>query len=796
MGKVTIFKNIHTTANPFHRDIDMVFTRIKEGANKDKIAVIRNCSDKTERNRLKKDLPSICFSGMFKVRQKDACLQHSGFICLDFDSFETSELMQAKRSELEHDKYTFALFTSPSGDGLKVIVKIPESIDNHERYFITLRDYYDCHNFDTSTKDISRVCYESYDPNIYINKDSETWVKIYETETYSYAEKVPTLPLKSSSQIINNLQKWIDENYPIMVGNRNNNLFKFASALNDYGIGEHEARNYLERFSTNSFTVREISNIVKSAYSKRSNHGTKYFEDVSTKRFIREQVQSGRDAKKIIKDVAISQDEFDTVIDEIESNSTISEFWYFDTKGKCCISNMRFKQFLEQNGFFKFYPEGGDSYIFIRLENSFVENTNSQRIKDFVLSYLENQSTMKPYELMSSATKYFKEDYLSLIKSENIHIYEDNEQYCMLYFANSAVKVLSSTIEEIDYLNLDGMVWRDHVIQRDFKRVKSNKGIFEKFIEKVANDDSHRKQALMSVIGYLMHSFKTSANNKAIVFNDEMISENPNGGSGKGIICNAIGKIKRVCLLDGKQFDFNKSFPYQTVSIDTQVLIFDDVKKNFPFEGLFSLITEGITLEKKNKDAIKIPVKKSPKIVITTNYTVGGVGGSFERRKYEVELSSYFSAQHTPLDEFGIMLFDEFDKTEWQAFDNFMIECLQLYLKHGLIKNSFKNLKTRKFINDTSYEFYEWIMDGNIELGTRIYKTNKFNEFVEEYSDYKKFNLSQKRFSKWFEHLATYLDKPIDQGKSIDGRWIIIGEAKENEDFWDKLKDNNEKTPF
>ncbi len=85
-------------------------------------------------------------------------------------------------------------------------------------------------------------------------------------------------------------------------------------------------------------------------------------------------------------------------------------------------------------------------------------------------------------------------------------------------------------------------------------------------------------------------------------------------------------KVKRVADINGKSFSFDKSFAYQTVSADTQILVFDDVQKNFKFENLFSIITEGITLEKKNKDAFKIPVSKSPKILITTNYTIGGVG--------------------------------------------------------------------------------------------------------------------------------------------------------------------------
>ena len=159
----------------------------------------------------------------------------------------------------------------------------------------------------------------------------------------------------------------------------------------------------------------------------------------------------------------------------------------------------------------------------------------------------------------------------------------------------------------------------------------------------ISGEDSERYNSFKSVIGYLLHSFKTSANNKAIIFNDEKISDNPNGGR-KGLFWNALAKMKRVASIDGKTFDFGKSFPYQTVSTDTQILVFDDVRKNFNFESLFSLITEGITLEYKGQDAIKLPVEHSPKLVITTNYTVGGVGGSHERRKFEVEMSGYFGS--------------------------------------------------------------------------------------------------------------------------------------------------------
>ena len=156
--------------------------------------------------------------------------------------------------------------------------------------------------------------------------------------------------------------------------------------------------------------------------------------------------------------------------------------------------------------------------------------------------------------------------------------------------------------------------------------------------------------------------------------------------------------------IDGKDFSFEKNFKFQTVSTDCQVLVFDDVKKNFEFERLFSIITEGIEIEYKNQGTIKIPVEKSPKIVITTNYTIKGEGGSFDARKYELELSSFFNKDYTPIDHFKERLFDSWDDAEWSKFDNFMIQCVQYYLKNGLQKQHHKNLELRKFITETSNE--------------------------------------------------------------------------------------------
>ncbi len=137
--KVTIFKNIKETSTPFIRDIDFILNRIKNGNSKDLINQIRN--DKVNREQLKKNLPSICFSGIFKNRSVKGLLEHSGLICLDFDKYSDSNELVTFYNQLKEDEFTYACFISPSGDGIKLLVKIPAEVENHKLYLNAIKTY-------------------------------------------------------------------------------------------------------------------------------------------------------------------------------------------------------------------------------------------------------------------------------------------------------------------------------------------------------------------------------------------------------------------------------------------------------------------------------------------------------------------------------------------------------------------------------------------------------------------------------------------------------------------------------
>lgn len=774
----SVFKHVTDTANPYHRSVFQLLTRVKTGRSKELVEKYRTTKD----DKYKRSLPGYCFSGTFSNRSESGLIQHSGLIVLDFDKVDDAEAMRDSLSDIS---YTFAAFISPSGEGVKVLFRIPPEPENHREYFGAIELYFAEQGLtvDPSGKDVSRFCFESWDEGLYLNQNAEVWseriIEEYD-QIGKYTDEV-VIPMTSDNQIIRNLQQWFDKKYGMNKGSRNDNLFKFAAALNDFGINQNVSEAHLIQYAAKDFNEREVLAVVKSAYKRGvTNFATKSFEDGQLRTKIEKKIRSGAkesDVKKFItKEAPNLQADIGEILTDVKGTMDVDEFWRYDENGSVKLVPHKYKFYLEGNNFMKFYPTNSDTFVFIRKEQNLIEETNEQKIKDFVMNDLMNRDSIgfKPYDYMASSTRFFTPAYLNFLNPADIIIQEDNREECYLYYQNCAVKVTTTGLEQIDYLDLSGYVWRNQIIAREFVPTDHHESEFRTFLWKIAGEDEERYNSFKSIVGYLLHSYKTSANNKAIILNDETISENPNGGSGKGLFWNAIAKMKKVSMIDGKTFDFNKSFPYQTVSTDCQVLVFDDVKKNFSFESLFSVITEGITIEYKGQDAIKIPVEKSPKILITTNYTVGGVGGSFERRKFEAELSAYFGAHHTPEDEFGHMLFDDWTEKEWSRFDAFMINCIQYYLEKGLVKHEFKNLATRKFIKDTSSEFYEWSKEeGVITFNTRIGKRQLYDNFVDDYPDMKKW-LTQKRFKLWIHHYAKFYGFEFLEGNSQGMRWVEI----------------------
>lgn len=461
------------------------------------------------------------------------------------------------------------------------------------------------------------------------------------------------------------------------------------------------------------------------------------------------------------------------------------EFWSKNEKGNYSLNNKRFKDFLESNDFFKNSPNEGSTFDFIQKQGIFMKIVYEKDIKDFVIEWIEqNQCDEGVFNLMTGNLKFFKRDYLSLLKSKSIEVLKDTKDECYLFYRNCIVKITKDKKEILSYSDVNVGIWRDQVINRDYYPTDHHQAEYRRFIWKIAGENRDKYKAFQTVIGYLLHSFKTNSNNKAIIFNDEVISENPNGRSGKGIFWNALKQLRKVQSLDGKTFDFNKSFPYQSVATDCQVLVFDDVKKSFNFENLFSVITEGISIEYKGKDSIKLDVTESPKIIITTNYTIQGDSASFNARKYEVEMSSYFNDNFTPIMEFGHELFNEWTADEWASFDNYMMNCISIYLENGLIDMPLKNLDYRKLLDKIGNEMN--IFFGGLYKNQYLNIKKTYDDLLDSFPELRKKNVSQTLMTRNLNKYCQFHDLEFETAYSGGiGKMII----KDNKDEFSPMED-------
>ena len=348
---ISIFKNFNEVSAAYHRDVLDVLERIRIGKSKSIVDQIRTTTDEAKQKMLKNCLPAILFSGTFSQRNAVSIIEHSGLICLDFDNFDTPEQMNQYRDSFISDTFTFSCFVSPRENGLKVLVKIPKDIENHKRYFNSLKEKFNSPYFDIHCSDICRICFESYDPNIYINQESEVWNELIEEDIYEVTEEV-RIPIKSDNEIISRLLKWFSK-FSMTSGERNANLFKLASALNDYGISKNEALRVCLQYQQKDFSEREIDTTVKSAYKKTASHHSKQFEDIHTKKRIEQQIRSGKDIKMVRKAFPeLSEIEFDSAVDNVRDNISVTDFWEYSSKGNITVQHHKFKSFLQEHNFF------------------------------------------------------------------------------------------------------------------------------------------------------------------------------------------------------------------------------------------------------------------------------------------------------------------------------------------------------------------------------------------------------------------------------------------------------------
>jgi hypothetical protein len=444
-------------------------------------------------------------------------------------------------------------------------------------------------------------------------------------------------------------------------------------------------------------------------------------------------------------------------------------------------------RFLSNSGFKRLRnsKDTAAGFDFIRVEDGIIDRISPYEVRDFIRDYIRTncQSAL--------VLRYFT-DKLDVIladkKLENLDIIDDDFNNFApgvqrTYYNNGQVEITADTIAPNKQVF---NVWRGRIVPRNFTRVpvikkltknadgnfyiefteEGKKCEFLQYLSHTSNnafgageerdtteeEDKEWLQHLVNkitCIGFLLCDYKYASERKAVIVQDHTMSEvgQSHGGAGKSIVGTALSKILDQYFIDGKAMKPDDEFLLSGVTKSTRNIFIDDVKTNFNFERLFAMVTGDMTINPKGKDRYNIRVEESPKILITTNHAINRAEeGSTKRRIIYMEYSAWYNNNHTPVDDFHHMLFDEWDEEQWTLFDNLMAECVMYYFRSreecwaregcGVVPPPMKNIELRTLRQQMSEVLYQWAEEFFDPSGTKLNERLKRSELLTSFLEY------------------------------------------------------------
>lgn len=289
--RVSLFKRITDVKNPINYNLDDILEIIRTGTEfdlKKKVQDVRNAKDKDEKDSMKKRIPAATVNGIFESKNKNCLLVYSSYTALDFDHIPEDEMSEFI-DNLKKSPHVYAGFRTSSGEGYKAII-LHDNLEPlyHDDLYEQLLEYYNCEVKDTSTRDLARGNYLSYDPDLWINPDAEPFhfvpsttvpkTVVMKTETViktDTGEEILVQDDDEASGFLLKLRKQVISDETIIkflkgiwtgkaIGQgRNNAAMSYAGVLCKAGIEKNKAKELIEELIPGF----DISEIIRYAYS-------------------------------------------------------------------------------------------------------------------------------------------------------------------------------------------------------------------------------------------------------------------------------------------------------------------------------------------------------------------------------------------------------------------------------------------------------------------------------------------------------------------------------------------------
>ncbi len=237
---------------------------------------------KKEAEALKSKLKSFSTSATFSERRLPEFLDmYNSHVHLDFDYVEPDQLDIAIEKATA-SPYTFACFISARGCGIKILVEVDSTAENHSIAYQQVSAYYEDllgMKSDPRCKDIGRLCFMSYDPNLYKNLNNEKFKVTVVENSPKRTTKVEPLdsliePDLNVTMLFQQQIEFTNKKLQFEEGNRNNYIHLLTSNCNRAGIPQETTSELT--FLYFKLPEREMHATIQSVYRNQSHEFGKF----------------------------------------------------------------------------------------------------------------------------------------------------------------------------------------------------------------------------------------------------------------------------------------------------------------------------------------------------------------------------------------------------------------------------------------------------------------------------------------------------------------------------------------
>ncbi len=472
-----------------------------------------------------------------------------------------------------------------------------------------------------------------------------------------------------------------------------------------------------------------------------------------------------------------------------KSGNSIGNFWYIvkNKEGEDVykIDRRKLRLWMESIGIRKLYTTTTE-FIIVRMQDNIVDFIDMATIKLLCLHYVEKQDEWKLTQTFEKGIgQYIRLIDMDVIKVMEKPFFRGEKNSIYIFYKDFIAVERKGEVSKMHYKDFKYIIWKSSILNRNYPDevflTDSDPGEFEQFFNNVIQQ-AENKMYVRQVLGYALNRYRNIAKMRAIIFNDENSDDEAKGGTGKGIFYQALSQFMTGVKENGKAFRANRDFSFQNISIDTRMVLIDDVPPTFDMTNLFSVITDGFYVEKKKKQPLWVPAEDAPIFIVNTNYGIAGTDDSSIRRRYDLGLDKYYNAKKTPEMEFGHQLFREWepDSAEWIKFDLFMLECANMYVNDGVKIWTNPKLKEKQLHADTHPDFpdllHKHLADFFLEkfADPNIATIDK-NPVLDEVRSRMKKTATKTKVTTWVKKYAKYYNLEFETLRKSDA-WKLSGD--------------------